>query len=67
MQKNVKFQSNIRRRNSRIENQHLQTNTFQKPVFGIEECRNLHGFGLSTGIRQAFRSSFFTKYDMGMI
>jgi hypothetical protein len=42
---------------------HFKTSN-QKPVFGIQECRNLHDVGRSTGIRQAFRSSFFTTYDL---
>jgi hypothetical protein len=41
------------------ENQHSQTNTFQKPVFGNQECRHPHDVRRSTGIRQAFRSSCF--------
>jgi hypothetical protein len=35
------------------ENQHSgrsQTNTFQEPVFGNQECRNLHDVRRSTGI-----------------
>jgi hypothetical protein len=47
-----------------FENQHFQTNIFQRPVFGIQECRNLHDVWCSTGISQAFRSSFFTSYDI---
>jgi len=41
----------------------IQINTFQKPVSGKQECRNLHYFVCSTGIRQAFRSIFFTNYE----
>jgi hypothetical protein len=41
------------------ENQHSQTNTFQKPVFGNQKCRHPHDVRRSTGIRQAFRSSCF--------
>jgi hypothetical protein len=50
------------------EYRHFQTNlnTFQleKPVLGNQECRNLHDFERNMGIRQAFRSSFFTNYDI---
>ena len=42
----------------------IQTDTFQKPVSGKQECRNLHDFGCSTGIRQAFRSIFFTYNEI---
>ena len=51
--------TNVRSRHLKIST--FQTETFQKPVFGIQECRNLH-VGLSTDIRQAFRGSFFTNY-----
>jgi hypothetical protein len=38
--------------------------TFQKPVSGIQEFRNLHNIGCSADILQACRSSFFTNYDI---
>jgi hypothetical protein len=47
-----------------FENQHFQMNTFQKPVFGNQECRNLHNVRHRTGARLAFRSSFFTNCDI---
>ena len=54
----------IQSQKATFENQHFETNTFQKPVSGQQKCRNLHDVGRSTGIRQAFRSSFFTNYDI---
>jgi hypothetical protein len=44
---------------SALSNKHIS-----KAVSGNQECRNLHDVGHSTGIRQAFRSSFFTNYDI---
>jgi uncharacterized membrane protein YkgB len=32
--------------------------------FGNQECRNVYYVGHSMGMRQAFRSSFFTNYDI---
>jgi hypothetical protein len=47
----------------------LRRNTFQKPAFRNQKCRNQHdsndvGCSTQAGIRQVFRSSFFTNSDI---